>query len=271
MTRLTSRSVSGIPGGIASHDRELMKTVGGSLIDIAKLASGYNGNLSAAFKGHRCKVIPITSGKGIIDGFSEAVASILSHIGLNSDVSKAPDVGGFAQACRESSMVFAADDNVFIGINLRSRAISLNHDATGRAYSAALEIRAGGLEGKPVALIGAGRVGASAAAYLCRKGAQVFTYDIVREKVQALAQTYSSNLYSCSSMSECLGMANLVLLAAPGMGLIKGGMAKGKIFSVPAIPVGLTKAAFRELGENSLIHDSLEMGVATMAADLVQK
>jgi hypothetical protein len=46
-------------------------------------------------------------------------------------------------------------------------------------------------------------------------------------------------------------------------------MAKGRIFSVPAAPLGFTKAAYDALGENCLIHDPLEMGVAAMAADLV--
>jgi lactate dehydrogenase-like 2-hydroxyacid dehydrogenase len=190
-------------------------------------------------------------------------------MGLDASVSPEPDVGGFARALKARSMAFAADDEVFAGMNLRNGAVSLNHDATGRAYAAALEIRAGCIGGKPVALIGAGRVGASAAAYLCRKGARVFAYDPAIKKVEALAHAFPKYLLPCSSIRECLDSAELVLLAAPGKDLINAGMARGRIFSVPAIPVGLTRAAIAQIGEGCMIHDTLEMGVATMAADIV--
>jgi pyrrolysine biosynthesis protein PylD len=270
MTRLTPDDVAGIPRGIAAHDRELKETVGGSLMDIARLASGHGGDLRAALKGQRCIAIPITSGRGVILGFSEAVAAILSHLGMDASVSPEPDVGGFTHALREGCMAFAADDEVFAGMNLRTGALTLNHDATGRAYAAALEIRAGGLEGKPVALVGAGKVGASATTYLCARGAKVFAYDIAAGKAQALARAFPEKVRPCASMGECLGKARLVLLAAPGRGFIPARMVRGRVFSAPAVPVGLSKSAYDELGENCLIHDPIEIGVAAMAADLVK-
>jgi pyrrolysine biosynthesis protein PylD len=272
MTRLTSEDIEGVMDRIIQHDAELKKIIGASMVEVAKLAAGYEGNLSAAFRGYRAKAVSITSGKGVIGGFAQTVSSILNHIGLKTNVSNKPDMGGFAESIKDCcSIVFAADDEFFTGFNFKTSIYSYNFDATGRAYSAALEIKCNGLMGKEVALIGAGRVGSAATEYLCNKGAKVYAYDPVVDKVQRLERRSGGAVVRCDSVEGCLSKAKLVLLAAPGRNFIPARLVgDDTIFSAPAIPLGFTRSAFAKLPKCNLIHDPLELGTATMAAELMK-
>jgi pyrrolysine biosynthesis protein PylD len=272
MTRLTSRDVKRVPNNIARRDQELKRVLGAGLLDVARLAAGFDGDPRKAFHNYRCKVVPMTCGKGMIPGFAEAVAAILNYIGLKAEVASKPDVGGFAEALRDGChVVFAADDEFFVGFNFKTLMYTYNFDATGRAYAAALEIKAGGLSGKAVALIGAGRVGSAAADYLCRKGAKVYVYDIVPEKARRLKEKYPGQVNCCDSIASCISKANLVLLAAPGKNLIPASLVNDeKVFAVPAVPLGLSPLARAKIRRENLIHDKLELGVATMAVDLMK-
>jgi len=272
MTRLTPKDVKDIPKTIAQYDQELKKIVGASLLEIAKLAAGFDGDVRRAFQDYQCKVVPMTSGKGIIPGFAEAVAAILNYIGLNTKVATKPDIGGFAEALEDNcNIVFAADDEFFVGFNFKTLKCTYNSDATGRAYAAALEIKAGGLNGKAVALIGAGRVGSAAADYLCKKGAKVYVYDLLPERARALKERYPEHIICCDSIASCINKASLVLLAAPGKNLIPASLVSDeRVFAVPAIPLGFTPSAKAKIRKENLIHDKLELGVATMAVDLVK-
>ncbi|MEN3024953.1 MAG: 3-methylornithyl-N6-L-lysine dehydrogenase PylD [Candidatus Methanosuratincola petrocarbonis] len=268
---MKSKDVESIPFNILEYDRNLTKNVGADLLEIAKLAAGFNGNLRTEFQNYRAKVVPITAGKGMINGFAEAVASILNYIGLDAKVASIPDVGGFAEALRDKcSIIFAADDEYFVGFNLRTSKYTYNFDATGRAYAAALEIKAGGLGGKSVALIGAGRVGSAAADFLCEKGATVYVFDIVADKTKVLKDKHPESIICCDSLVSCISKAKLVLLTAPGKKLIPARLiSNDRIFSVPAMPLGFTRSARSKLRKENLIHDNLELGVAAMAVDLV--
>ena len=272
MTRLTADDIEDVPKIIIEHDIEIKKHVGADIAGIAKLAAGFDGDLASAFSNYRAKAVSITSGKGVISGFAQTVALILNHIGLKAGVAAKPDMGGFAEAMRDGcSIVFAADDEFYVGFNFKTSKYSYNFDATGRIYSAALEIKCRGLGGKDVALIGVGRVGSAAAEYLCNKGAIVYVYDPIVEKVKRLKELYKSSIVQCDSVECCLTKANLVLLAAPGRNFISARYFRADtIFSAPAIPLGFTRAAMEKLPAENLIHDPLELGTAAMAADLMK-
>jgi len=272
MTRLTPEHVRDIPKRIAQHDEEIKSRVGASIAEIAERAVGLQRSLLEVLQGHRAMVVPITAGKGIIEGFAEAVASVLEYLGLSTEISRETDVAGFAEAIAKGcDIVFAADDHVFAGFNFKLLRVSYNHEATGKAYAAALDIKAGGLDGKPVALIGAGRVGSSAAKYLLAKKAIIYVYDVDEEKALRLAQCFPERIHVCHSIAEALSKSNLILLAAPGVNVIPADfIGKDTIVSAPAIPIGLTREALSKLPKENLIHDPLELGVATMVAELVK-
>ena len=272
MTRLTSVDVESIPSSIKSYDMMLRKKIGVNICKVAAHAAGFMGDPAIAFDGLKAKAVPMTSGKGIIDGFAQAVASILNHIGLETKVASKKDVGGIAEAFKDGvSMIFTADDESFVGLSLRNSKVSYNYDATGRSYAAALEMKIHGLAGKRISLVGVGRVGNAAAEYMCRKGTEIFAYDLLGEKVDALTKRLPLS-HKCASVEECIVKGDHVVLTAPGNNFITARMIKEEaVFAAPAIPLGLTKAALRRLGDDRLVHDTLALGVATMAFDLVRR
>ncbi len=64
--------------------------------------------------------------------------------------------------------------------------------------------------------------------------------------------------------------ANLIVDATPVPNIISEDMiTKDTFIAAPGIPLGLTKNARKKISPNQLIHDSLELGVATMALDAI--
>jgi len=271
MTRLRSDEIDRIPSTMEVSDRAFEMKIGADISEVAAHAAGFSGSRATAFDRSEAKVVPMTSGKGVISGFAQAIAAILNHLGLKTEVASKNDVGGISEAFTDGAkMVFAADDEFFVGLNLRNLKVSYNYDATGRGYAAALEKKIDGLDGKSVALIGAGRVGSAAAEYMCGRGANVFAYDPLGWKVDELRMRLPLCL-KCESVAECISSGDHVMLAAPGRNFITARMIKeGAIFTAPAVPLGFTKAALKKLGQDRIIHDKLALGVATMAFDLVR-
>jgi pyrrolysine biosynthesis protein PylD len=271
MTRLTTDDIDDIPTNIQSHDKKIELQTGSNLAKIAAFSAGIEGSLEALFRDNKAKAVSVSSGQGVISGFSLAVSAILNHIGLRTEIATKPDVGGFAEAFKDNcKIIFAADDEFFVGFNTRLSKISYNYEATGRGYSAALELKVKGLEGRKVALIGAGRVGSAAAEYMSRKGAKVFTYDPITEKVQKLSHLFPSSVVPCASVRDCLARSEHAFLAAPGTKFIDGPMfPEDMVFAAPALPLGFTDSGWKKLKEENLIHDNLGLGVATMAAEII--
>jgi pyrrolysine biosynthesis protein PylD len=182
------------------------------------------------------------------------------------------DVAGFSEAVRRrGNLIFAADDEVFAAFNLEKMRTVYNSDATGRAYAAALELIAKGLGAEPVSVIGVGKVGSAAVDYLTRKGAHIHVFDFNRAKVDYIRAAHSRLVTPCDSVEECFKRARLILLAAPARNIVHENMIReDTVVSAPAIPLGLTKDALKKISWKNLIHDPLELGVATMAVEIVK-
>ncbi|MCP8319521.1 MAG: 3-methylornithyl-N6-L-lysine dehydrogenase PylD [archaeon] len=267
MTRLTSDDVRPIPRTIKDYDRDLKAKIGKSLIDLAKYLADSQ-EMDQVIMKSKAAVVPITAGQGIIEGFTEAVASILKYIGMDAFVTQKTDVAGFAEAFSKNvDLLFAGDDSVFSVFNLNKKKIVDNSFATGRAYATALELAIRGLEGKTVLVIGAGRVGLSAIDYLIKKGAKVIVIEIDKEKVAWLKKIYKDHLTIMDTLDEAIKYTRLILIAAPVHGLLDESMIDSKtIVSSPAIPSGLKESALKKLPAKNLIHDPLQIGVVAMAA-----
>ncbi len=272
MIRLKPKDVKNIPKTLKQHDAEFKTKVGAPLAEISKRAAGFNGNLTEAFRSYRAAAVPITTGRGRIEGFTEAVAAIANYMGLKTEVTKNTDLKGFADAVSMgANTIFAADDKVFAGFNFKLLRISYNSEATGRAYAAALELKAGSVDGELVSVVGLGRVGLSAVEYLYGKGAMIHAFDKDRQKLRQLAHRLPERVHVCGSLRECLRKAKLILLAAPSKNFIPAGFINSEmVFSAPAIPLGLTHVALKKLPRENLIHDPLQLGVAAMSVELVK-
>lgn len=190
MTRLAANDVLDINQGLRRYDRELAARTGQTLQGIACRAAGVTEEqILNSVRTTRVAVVSITSGEGIIEGFAEAVQSIIRHLGFEAFVPDKADVTSLAAAIGEGArVVFMADDERFVAINLPALRVVDNAEATGRGYMIALEGLAGGLRDRRVLVIGAGRVGTITTRILNEMGAQVAVFDRDPIRAELLAQ-----------------------------------------------------------------------------------
>ena len=268
MTRLKTADILHIPRTLEKYDEELRKKTGCTLLEIAEDAAGTNATIIEIMRKSKAAVVPISSGRGVIEGFCEAVAAILNHIGIKAVVTQAADVAGIAEAYeRDSDLVFSADDRKFIAINMRTKRVVDNAASTAKAYVAALDRMANGLHGRQVLVIGVGEVGNAAISTLILRKAKPIAVDVDKRKVKALSRSFDRKVSVFDKLTEALGQTNLIINTAPARNILKADMInENTLISAPAIPVGLTLAALRKVGRN-LIHDPLQLGVAAMGVE----
>ena len=268
MTRLKTADIIHIPRTLMQYDKELRVKTGCSLLEIAEEAARANTTVRRTLKNTEAVVVPITSGSGVIDGFSEAVAAILNHIGVNASITRGRDIVGIAEAYeRDTALMLIADDNRFVAINTHTRRVVDNATSTAKAYVAALSAMANGLAGKTVLVIGVGNVGSAAILDLILRRAKPLAVDVNTRKLKELKARFGRRVSVFGRPTDALCKTNLIISTAPGRSIIKADMVKeDTLISAPAIPLGLTQAALRKAGQN-LVHDSLELGVATMAVE----
>ncbi len=267
MTRLLSEDIQTIPANLNSYDRVLKEKTGLSLKELAALAAGPEYSPSD-LKEYRVAVIPVTAGQGTIEGFCEAVAAIAAHLGFNASVTASPDVAGLAEAYQSDvDIILLADDGVFAAVNTKTFQVVDNTSATAIGYVVALQQMAGSLKNREVLLIGAGRLGAAAAKELVSLGAILLIYDSDKCAEKALAEKLTEQNYPvfCGlSLGKALGRVSLIYDASPGRGLITGEQVdQDTLIAAPGLPLGLTVEAFNKV-RAKLIHDPLQIGVATM-------
>jgi pyrrolysine biosynthesis protein PylD len=271
MTRLSSEMISGMNDTIAAYDNELIQKTGLTLRQIAAGAAGVSEEaLCLAFKTERVAVIPVTSGKGVIEGFTQAVQVITHHLGCPSFITDRCDAAGLAEGIEKgATIVFLADDIRFIAINLSQKRVIDNDVATGWIFAYALDSCAGGLHGRDVLLIGAGQVGENALCALERLGAKVGVFDIDRPKAQLLADKFEMKLEE--NLSDAMDRYTLLFDASPAPDIIHPEHIKPEtIIAACGIPIGLSDEA-RSLVEERLIHDPLQLGTAAMLAMAVRQ
>lgn len=266
MTRLSSDWISGINETIGAYDTALVQKTGLTLRRIAARAAGMSEEiLCQALGSERAAIIPITAGQGVIKGFTKAVDGIIQHLGCPCFITMNSDAAGLAEGVEKgASIVFLADDDRFIAINLSQKRVIDNTEATGRSYAHALDASAGGLKGKDVLLIGSGRVGKYALHALIALGARVGVFDIEGMKAQALAERFE--IKREDNLSDALKLYTLFFDASPASDIIHPEHIKpDTIIAACGIPLGLSDEA-RILAEERLIHDPLQLGTATMLA-----
>lgn len=273
MTRLKENDVNQIAATLADYNEELVRITGCSLNEIAAQASGKEiDNLN---KQNPCvAVIPMTCGQGIIEGFVESVASIITYLGIKAVVTKNSDAGGVAEAVKKGAdILFMADDDRFVAINIRTGKISDNGEATGKGYVTGLDRMCQGLEGKNVLLLGAGPVGNSAALALVRHGAVVSVFDTNISASQRLNGAIERLGYSINIVTDLEGSLarhQIFVDACPAKNVIESRhITKDTMIAAPGIPLGVQELGGEQLLSDRLLHDPLQIGVATMLWDVL--
>ena len=272
MTRLTTADIRTIADNLADYDADLVAGTGHSLRGIACSAAGISeaqfdktiGNLVVA-------VIPVTSGIGLIGKFCDAVRSISCHLGANTFITQATDVAGLAEAIeKKADIVLLSDDDRFIALQVQSCRIIDNADATANGYVAGLNLMTGGLKDRDVLVIGCGPVGLGATKSLLRMGARVSLYDIAPSNSQNLAakikSACNSDILIENDLETALSEHQLIIDASPAANIIQAHhITPDTYISAPGIPLGLSDKARLKIS-NRLVHDPLQIGVATMVA-----
>ncbi len=269
MTRLKPIDLAGLGQGLELYEKKLRANTGRTLRQIACRAAGIGEErVLERVRNTKVGVVSMTVGEGILHGFTEAVRDIIKHLGYEAFLPQFVDVAGLAAAIDEGAdVVFMADDERFIAVNLSDRRIVDNAEATGRGYGAALEGLAGGIRDRPVLVIGAGQVGTSAAKILKEMGAQIGVCDRKRPRAQRLAQEVDGVVEG--NLEAALDTYTILFDATAASGIIEARHIKpATIVAAPGIPFGLTPEAQSRIG-GRLIHDPLQIGVATMMVSAV--
>lgn len=266
MTRLKHEDVAEISRQMADYNSSLLQKTGCALRELAARAAGVR--LDGQRPQPKVAVIPMTCGQGVIEGFVQSVAGIIQFLGFTPVITESSDAGGVAEAIEGGAeILFMADDDRFVAVNVKSGKVSDNGEATGKGYAACLEQMCHGLEGKKVLVIGAGPVGSGAAKALARSGAAVAVYDINPQQSKNLGDSLNKLGYSLmveTSLADALNRHNLYFDACPAENVILAEHLRADtMIAAPGIPLGV-EAAGLELIADRLIHDPLQIGVATM-------
>jgi len=268
VTRLKENDVDQIAATIADYDENLLRMTGCSLKEIARLASGKGADYLVD-RSLQVAVIPMTCGQGIIGGFVESVASIITYLGVKAFITESSDAGGVAEAVqRGSDILFMADDDRFVAINIKTGKASDNGEATGKGYVAGLERMCHGLAGKKVLILGAGPVGSSAALALVRFGAEVTIFDTILTASERLSSTMEK--LGCivqveTDLENSLARHEILVDACPAENIIQlRHITKDTRIAAPGIPLGVQDLGAEQLAADRLLHDPLQIGVATM-------
>ncbi len=263
MTRLTEDMIVDLPAKARERSEKLKEQIGMDLKTLAFKAIGGNPD-EYDFSEYSAASVPITAGLGVIGGFSMSVKAILEEMGFNCFVTSEPDVDGIYEALEKGAdLLFIADDKRFLAYNTVTGVHSENVSSTAAGYTEALDVAAGGLKGKDVLVIGAGRVGSEAVRILTRKGANVSVTDIISEKAEKLASEYGAVLVE---VNDGITSHKYIIDAAPGL-IPSELIVKGAVISSMGIPYGFDEEGERK--SDMIIHDPLNIGTAVMAAKCV--
>ena len=270
MTRLKEDDISGIIRHLEAHDIELRRQTGRTLAEIAASLAGTSREIHERIHTTPVAVIPLTTGQGIIGGFSDTCAAILRHIGMPAFVTSQPDAAGMVEAVeRGAEEIFMADDLTCTMLDLPTHTSAENSACTGLGFAAALAARLGRLRGRRITVLGAGPVGSNAAEYFLERGAEVVIYDT--DEAKTAAWRGRDRVCVARTSAEALALSNIYFEARTARDTIQDeDMDDATLVAAPGIPLGVSEAAMAHHGAQ-VIHDPLELGVASMAYVLQAK
>lgn len=275
MTRLKTEWISDIEKNASLWNHRLKEMCGMNFIEVAAEASGRSlSELELLRKKTKVAVVPITVGLGVISTFTQSVAATPKAMGFETFITDSSDVDGFYEAYKKGAdIVYVADDERYLAINLNKRKIGDNNEATAAGYVTVLkgllakkENFTLGIENllreRKVLLLGYGIVGKLAADRLSEEGAEV----IVFEKSLAEEKRAEEKGFAVLKDKDKIKEYSLILDATCEGDWITANMLKDDLrMSTPGVPFSLDEEAIKVF-EDRVIHDYLEIGTAVMLA-----
>jgi pyrrolysine biosynthesis protein PylD len=214
--------------------------------------------------------VTMNSGLGQITGFAQTIGNILTHIGFNAFVPGETDAAGFARAIeKKADIIFMADDNRYIAVNLKKYRLIDNGWATGNVFAAALDLMANGLKGQRVLVLGCGPVGMAAVETLISFGAHVGVHDIDMVKCEnfcaTLDKSRSKRVEPIYDLKPACMDYYFFVEATNAKGVINSSMINPQtLIAAPGVPLGITRNGEIK-ASNRILYDPLQLGTAAMA------
>lgn len=274
MTRLHSQDIYYIGSSLKEYNKSLADRTGCSLGQIAAYAAGAREEDICA-RAARIAVIPFTCGQGVIEGFAHTVRDIACFLGFDAFVTESSDAAGLAEALEKGAgVLMMADDQRFIAYNTATGKVSDNAVATGKGYVAALDLMTGGIKSKKILLVGAGPVGMSAAFEMAGHQARIYVYDINPAAGYELASEvflkYGCHVRVEAELEPALLEHEIIFDACPARAYIeKRHITDDTFIAAPGVPLGVSEDCLPQVYLR-MLHDPLQIGVATMIFDVFQ-
>ena len=256
--------ISGLSDELSDLDRYLLRTTGMDLRTLGFRAVGIDPT-TVNVRNYHAAAVPVTSGLGVISGFSRSVADSVRDMGIACDVTAATDVEGFGEALdRGADIILMADDIQYMAFSVRTGKYSNNSYCTAAGYVEALRGAVHGLQGKHVLVLGAGRVGSNMIPILAKQGAFITIADVDRAKAEQAAARNPGTVCA-DDIAAATRASEYILNASPTP--IKGELIRpGAIVSTPGVPHVYDAVTQKKA---TIIHDRLAIGTAVMVAQSI--
>lgn len=267
MTRLTQNWMTQLVKTMDLEEGKLKQVTGYSYRDLFKEIAGLNDHaVDVLCQRIKIGVVPVTSGEGIIGNFSEAVKISLEALGFQVFVTGNSDVEGLYEAHHEKAdFIFMADDERFIGWDIKGDKMIDNDEGTSRAYVTLLEKKAESLQGKNILLLGYGRIGKWVARLLREKQSLIYIYD---HNPLVLKGAEEQGYHILETTTDFNQFPYIFDATSEGEWLESSLLCSHPIIAAPGVPLSLTAEGMKQL-EDQIIHDKLSIGVVGMMSLLV--
>lgn len=271
MTRLTERDIHHIAQHLDEYEAHLKRITGSSLRQIACRGAGVDeARLVDLMDRVRFAAVPVSGGLGVIGGFCDTVAAIVSHLGFETFVTEGCDVAGIAEGIEGGAdILMFADDNRFVAICPARKQVVDNTRATAHGFVAGLELMNGGVAGESVLVLGCGPLGVAATKALIYRGANVVLCDIEQERALAalgeVGEVDPVRVRVDDASHTAIEDYGLIFDATNAGAFIEPtDLTPRTLVAAPGMPCALTTEAMTKHGDR-VLHDALEIGTATMA------
>ena len=275
MTRLIEAWISDIENDIEKYELDLKEKLGYGLLSIAAYSAEISEELLREKSKHeKVFIIQVTSGLGVIGHFAESVRAIIAGLGFDAYVTNKNDIAGLYEAAlRGGDIVFLADDNEFIALNIKTGNAVNNDLATAKGFFGAFCILYDKLNGEmgnqtcdnqllKLVLVGFGTVGSIIAELLEENG---FEFDLLEKSFKKKDEAKNKGINLLESESDLVNY-DIIFDASCEGGFINKEMIKdGAWFIGPGVPISLDNET-AETMKDRIVHDYLPIGVATMLA-----
>lgn len=271
MTRLKTEDLLPSMGNMRAYNEKMLQILGCGIHKLAAHALGIDEKLvMQALTQSTVGIIPISSGEGIISGFSQLLYEIACFLGCQTQILP-PDKEGFAKAKADNyEIILWSDDDTYLAENLWYDFQAENGWATGLGYAAALDLLVSRYQyEKKVLVLGAGPVGRSASYALTRAGYTVVLCDTDLEKAQKHAQTLSRCIaVDLETIAQYAPYFCLLDATPADTQYCEKYLAKDACITAPCVPCHWEgKKEYYE----KLWHDPLQLGTAIMLVSAITR